>query len=379
MVRHRNQLPEPISVHLHGGHVSPEDDGHPADLVQPGQSKDYFYPNTQLAATLWYHDHAMDVTAPHIYAGLAGLYVLEDPGEAGLGLPRGAYDIPLVIQDRAFAADGSLIYPGMSSTSLLTTGFLGDTLLVNGAPWPYAPVAARKYRLRILNASNARHYMLALSNGQPFTLIGTDGGLLPTPLDVPMLSVAPAERVEVVVDFARDGVGASVVLQNMMGQGQLSQVLRFDVTRVEADDSSVPSVLRPIARLDPAEAVQTRDWTLDLRGSGRGATWVINGRPFNPSRIDARPQLDTVEIWRFRNPSTMMHPMHVHDVMFQVLDRDGLTPEPTEQGWKDTVHVEAGQTVQVIARFTDYRGIYVFHCHNLEHEDHEMMSQFEVV
>jgi spore coat protein A, manganese oxidase len=379
VVRQRNQLPEAISVHLHGGHVAPQDDGHPADLVRPGHFKDYFYPNTQPGATLWYHDHAVDATAPHVYAGLAGVYVIEDPAESALGLPRGTYDIPLVIQDRAFAADGSLLYPGISDPALLMTGFLGDTLLVNGAPWPYAPVAARKYRFRILNASNARHYMLMLSNGQPFTLIGTDGGLLPTPLEVPVLSVAPAERVEAVVDFAGVGVGASVVLQNMMGTGRLAQVLRFDVVSAEYDDSYVPGTLRPIEALDPAQAVVTRDWVLDLRGDGNRATWVINGRPFNERRIDARPQLNTVEIWRFTNPSPMMHPMHVHDVMFQVLDRDGLAPEPTEQGWKDTIHVEPGQTVRVIARFTDYRGVYVFHCHNLEHEDRAMMSQFEVV
>jgi len=132
VVRQRNQLPEGISVHLHGGHVAPQDDGHPADLVQPGQFKDYLYPNTQLGATLWYHDHAVDATAPHIYAGLAGVYVIEDPAEGALGLPRGTCDIPLVIQDRAFAADGSLLYPGISDPALLMTGFLGDTLLVNG-------------------------------------------------------------------------------------------------------------------------------------------------------------------------------------------------------------------------------------------------------
>jgi len=231
VVRQTNGLAVPTATHLHGGHVAPEMDGHPTDPVAPGQSKEYVYPNNQLGATLWYHDHAMDTTAQHVYMGLAGFYLLADPDEAALSLPGGAYDVPLVIQDRAFAADGSLVYPGNTAMPLLMSGFQGDTLLVNGAPYPFFPVAARKYRLRLLNGSNARHYQLALGNGQPFTVIGTDGSLLPAPVSAPTLSLAPAERVEVVVDFAQVPVGSSVVLENRLGQGSLAQLLRFDVVR----------------------------------------------------------------------------------------------------------------------------------------------------
>jgi len=382
VVRQTNELAVPKAVHLHGGHVAPEMDGHPTDLIQPGQSREYDYPNQQLGATLWYHDHAMDRTAQGVAMGLAGFYLLEDDAEAALGLPSGEYDLPLVIQDRAFAADGSFEYPANGSMPLLMSGLLGDTILVNGAPYPRLEVAARKYRFRILNGSNARHYMLALSTGQPFMAIAGDGGLLAAPVTVAALSLTPAERYEVVVDFSQIPVGSSVMLQNQMGQDGLAEVMRFDVVRRTDDPSTVPSVLRPFERLDPAQAAQTRDWTLNMQmgpGMMGSSPWVINGQPFDSKRIDARPKLGSVEVWRFTNPSPMMHPMHVHDVMFQILDRDGQPPAPEEAGWKDTVHVPAGSAVRVIAKFVDYTGTYVFHCHILEHEDRGMMAQFEVV
>lgn len=381
IVRQVNGLTVPTSTHLHGGHVAPEMDGHPTDLVQPGQAKDYDYPNQQSGATLWYHDHSMDATGPQVYRGLAGFYLIEDEAEAALNLPSGAYDVPLAIQDRAFNADGSFATADAGNMPVLMNGLLADTILVNGAPWPYFQVAARKYRFRLLNGSNARHYMLALDNGQPLQVIASDGGLLGAPVPVPVLSLAPAERYEVVIDFSQVPIGSQVMLQNQMGQGKLGQVLRFDVVRREDDPSSVPSVLRPIERLDPGQAVQSRDWTLNMQmGSDMmgGAPWVINGQSFDPGRVDARPRLNSVEIWRFANPSNMMHPMHIHDVMFQVLDRNGAPPAAQELGWKDTIDVPAGESVRVITRFTDYTGTYVFHCHNLEHEDRAMMAQFRV-
>lgn len=382
IVQQVNGLDVPSSTHLHGGHVAPEMDGHPMDLVQPGQAKEYEYPNQQPGATLWYHDHSMDATGPQVYMGLAGFYLIEDESEAALNLPSGAYDVPLVIQDRAFNADGSFTYADAGNMPVLMNGLLADTILVNGAPWPYFQVAARKYRIRLLNGSNARHYMLALDNGEPLVVIAGDGGLLDAPVPVPVLSLAPAERYEVIIDFSSVPVGGQVVLQNQMGVGDLTRVLRFDVVRVEDDPSTVPSTLRSVERLNPAEAVQTRDWTLNMQmgpGVMGGAPWVINGQLFDAQRIDARPALDSVEIWQFTNPSAMMHPMHIHDVMFQLLDRNGAPPAAHETGWKDTVDVPAGETVRVITRFTDFTGTYVFHCHNLEHEDRMMMAQFQVV
>lgn len=382
VVRQTNDLPEPTSTHLHGGHVAPEHDGHPTDLVEPGEAREYVYPNDQRSATLWYHDHAMDATAPHVYKGLAGLYLLTDPEEDGLGLPSGEYDVPLLIQDRAFEHDGALKYPGSGSMPLLMNGFLGDTLLVNGTPYPYFEVGTHKYRLRLLNGSNARRYTLALSGGISFTLLANDGGLLPAPIEVETIELSPAERAEVIVDFSDIVVGESVTLENRRGDGLLREILRFDVAREEIDDTTVPDTLRPIENLDPESASQEREWTLNMQMGPSmmfgGSSWMIDGESFDPDRIDAHPEMDSVEVWRFTNPSNMPHPMHIHLAMFQVLDRDGEAPLPTERGWKDTVTVGSGETVRVITRFTGYRGEYIFHCHNLEHEDHGMMATFRV-
>lgn len=374
VLRQVNQLEVPITTHLHGGHVAPSSDGYPTDLIQPGGSRTYTYANQQRTSTLWYHDHRMGATGKQVWMGLAGLYLIQDETEATLGLPSGAYDIPLVIQDRSFASDGSFVYP---SAMGMMSGAQGDTILVNGRPQPYLQVAARKYRFRILNGSNARAYELALADGRSLVQIATDGGLLPGPVARDSLPIAPAERYEVVIDFSAYPVGSQVVLENRAGSGSTASVMRFDVVRHESDPSTVPSSLRPMTALDPSTAAATRDFAFGMGGG----QWVINGNTFDPARIDARPRLGTTEIWTFRSDAmgmAMFHPVHMHDVTFQVLDRNGAPPAPGEAGWKDTVVVNAGDVVRVIARFEDYRGRYVFHCHILEHEDLGMMAQFEV-
>lgn len=373
-VRQINQLSVATSTHLHGGHIEAASDGHPTDLVQPGEFKDHHYSNNQLPATLWYHDHAMHETAFNVYMGLAGFYILEDNFERNLGLPSGEFEIAMAIQDRNFNSDGSLSYSGN------TTGELGDTILVNGAIQPFHEVGTRKYRYRILNGSNARKYELALSNGQDIIQIGTDGGLLDAPVNRATITLAPAERADVVIDFTNVPVGTEIVLENLLGSGSVGQIMRFDVTSVMSDGSDVPAVLRPIDYIDEAEAVTTRNFTLSRQGMN--GPWVINGNGFDPNRIDASPQLGTTEIWEFQNMSNMDHPMHIHDVMFQVLSVGGGMMGGSGSvldGWKDTVNVPPMATARVIMRFEDYRGIYVFHCHNLEHEDYDMMAQFEVV
>lgn len=373
-VRMTNQLTVDTSTHLHGGHIEAASDGHPADLLTPGSTKEYFYSNNQLPATLWYHDHAIHETAVNVYMGLAGFYILEDKFEQGLNLPSGEFEVAMAIQDRTFNADGSLSYSGD------TNGELGDTLLVNGAIQPFFEVGTRKYRFRILNGSNARKYELALSNGQPIIQIGTDGGLLGAPMDRTTITLAPAERADVVIDFTSVSVGTQIVLENTLeSSADLGQILRFDVTSVVSDDSDVPAVLRPIDYIDEAEAVTTRSFNLSRDGM-RGP-WVINGNVFDLNRIDASPQLNTTEIWEFTNQSNMDHPMHIHDVMFQVLSVSGMMmgQGSAQDGWKDTVNVPPMGTARVIMRFEDYKGRYVFHCHNLEHEDYDMMGQFEVI
>lgn len=374
VVRQINQLPHNVTTHLHGGHTPPQFDGHPVDYIPPGGSKDYHYPNNQAGATLWYHDHTMDHTGRHVWMGLAGLYIVEEPGEDTLGLPSGPYEVPLVIQDRNFATDGSLVY-----TDNIMRGELGSIILVNGAPWPYLEVGTRRYRLRILNGSNARVYELVLSNGQPFIQIGTDGGFLERPVSRSRIRLAPAERADVVVDFGASAVGETVELRNRLGRGSTAMIMRFDVTRAEADGSTIPQLLYPFERLSPAQASTTRTFVFS-GGGGRLTPWVINSRPYDPDRIDARPVLGSTEIWELVNRSGMFHPVHIHDIMWQIVDVNGAPPPAGEDGWKDTFYVPPRGRVRVIGRFESYRGgPYVFHCHILEHEDHAMMAQFEVI
>jgi FtsP/CotA-like multicopper oxidase with cupredoxin domain len=379
VVRQLNNLQESMSVHLHGGHTPPDSDGHPTDLVGPGATKTYNYPNNQVAATLWYHDHAIDVTGRHIYMGLAGFYLLSDSVEDSLALPKGDNDIALLIQDRLFNSDGSLNYPLTDAT--IRTGVLGDTVLVNGAIQPYLEVGRRKVRFRILNGSNARIYKLALSTGDALVQIGSDGGLLSSPALRPAITVAPAERVDVVIDFSKYPVGTEVVLknQNSFSVPSLPDIMRFDVVRDEVDDSSIPSTLRPVPRLPESAASATRTFTLSQTfQNGRSDIWTINGKLYDPAVVDAKPQLNTTEIWTFRNYSDQGHPMHIHDIQWQILDVDGTPPAPGDDGMKDTFLVPEGSTLRVIGTFRDNLGEYVSHCHILEHEDHAMMINFQV-
>jgi spore coat protein A len=403
VVRHTNRLPVPTVVHLHGGHVPAESDGYPTDLILPrgtgaaahhgmdplavhaDGTRLYDYPMRQRAATLWYHDHRMDFTGPAVWHGLAGFHLIRDEEEEALPLPGGERDIPLMITDRSFAADGSLHYPRLDPEMSHTPGVqgsyrqgvLGDVVLVNGAPWPMLEVDAVRYRFRLLNASNARRYRLCLdpppAGGRGLVQIGSDGGLLAAPIAHDSIDIAPAERFDVVVDFSRYPVGARVTLVNMLATGGPGQVMRFVVARAGGDDSRVPARLAEIERLDPAQAVMTRDFALRDYGDDG---WRINGLPFDPARMDARPRLGDVEIWRFS--SDFHHPVHLHLVHFQVLSRDREDPGPYDAGWKDTVDLLPGQQVTVIAKFTGHRGRFVFHCHNLEHEDMAMMANLEV-
>jgi FtsP/CotA-like multicopper oxidase with cupredoxin domain len=380
VVGQTNRLSVPTVVHLHGGVTPPDSDGFPTDLIMPGQSKTYVYPNDQRAATLWYHDHAMHHTGRNLYMGLAGLYLIEDDQESNLPLPRGAYDIPLIIQDRRFGADGALAY----EHGVGHRGANGDTILVNGVPWPRMEVAARQYRFRILNASNARAYRLALSSGQRLVQIATEGGLLPRPVPGRSLPLAMAERAEVVIDFSTYPVGTRVVLQNLNGKGAMGEIMRFEVVRRERDDAVVPERLSVVEPLPEQTAVRTREFVFDTRPrfGVPPMVWTINGKQFEPERPIARPSYGDVEVWRFRSPRDfglgMLHPVHLHLVNFQILRRNGAPPLPCELGWKDTVAVDKGEEVRVIVKFDGHRGRYLLHCHNLEHEDHHMMARFDV-
>lgn len=380
-VRQKNSLGEDTVVHLHGAHTPPDSDGHPTDFVLPGTTKEYFYPNIHPAATHWYHDHTNDFTGPNVYRGLAGMYIVHDDFEDALNLPSGDYDIPLVFQDRRFNADGSLFYNPFDHD-----GFLGDKFLVNGAIQPYFRVERRKYRFRLLNGSNARYYELSLSNRRPIVQIGSEGGLLPAPLSRTKIRIAMAERIDVVIDFSQYPVGTSFYLQNCLvqqdGRGPdrvvssgCTPLVRFDVAFDAVDPSSLPNVLRPVVRANlPLGPTRTFEFE---RSNG---AWVINGRFFDENRVDARPRFGTKEVWRLVNKSGgWHHPIHIHHDDFIILDRNGRTPPPEERGYKDTVNLAGNDVVRVEIPFHTFKGRYVFHCHNVEHEDMRMMGQFEVV
>ena len=367
-VEFTNALPAPIAVHLHGGRVAPEHDGHPMDLILPGASRRYAYPNGQPHATLWYHDHAMDQTAENVYRGLAGLYLLHDDVESGAGLPAGDFDVPLLLQDRSFDANGQLAYP---TGTQARDGVLGDVFLVNGVPQPFFAVERRAYRFRIVNGSNARPYDLELE-GRSLWQVGGDGGLLPAPVSVRNVRLGIAERAEVVVDFAQLDPGQQVVLRDRIsGKG----LVRFDVQSGGGMPTPLPATLRTISEL-PEPTVEREIHLQFDQGVGK---WVLDGRVFDHDRIDARSRLGTVERWRLVNDSAFEHPFHLHLAMFRVESRGLAAPPPNERGWKDTVRLAPGETVTLRTRFTGFPGTFVYHCHILEHEDHSMMAQVRIV
>lgn len=402
VVRHRNELPVPTVVHLHGGHTSHEHDGWPLDLVLPvgntrdwrtphgltgdtsDGERDYRYPMNQRAATLWYHDHRMDFTGPAVYRGLAGFHIVRDDAEDALPLPRDDRELPLMICDRAFAADGEFRYPALDEAMRSVPGVrdewmegvLGDVVLVNGAPWPVHEVDAARYRLRLLNASNARRYRLALTvpDGPdlPLVQIGSDGGLLAAPVRHEEIDIAPAERFDVIVDFSVLPVGTEVTMVNRLGTGTTADVMRFRVARKASDDSRIPDRLAEFEPLVPPTGATMRTFTFSRGRSEDHTGWTINKKPFHPDVSLADTPLDEVEIWRF--VTDVHHPVHVHLDPFQVLHRNGRDPGPYDLGWKDTVDLRPAEIVDVAVRFTDHKGAFVMHCHNLEHEDMAMMA-----
>lgn len=386
-----------IVTHLHGGHVPANSDGYPDDAFPPGdESPLYTYPNNQRAATLWYHDHALGMTRLNVYMGLAGFYLLRDATEDALNLPRGQYEVPLVIQDRSFFQDGRLKY-----NEEWHEHFFGEFILVNGKVWPFFNVDQGKYRFRIVNGSNSRTYTLSLSNARPLTLIGNDGGLLGFPSPMPSVTILPGERADVVIDFAGLSAGTQVTLLNSApapfpgqpGVGVVPNVMKFIVTNQPGDTDAVPATLSPVSPIAASTALRERPLILrkmqvECAPGGLMDMWTINDLMWDD--ITERPRLGTTEIWSWINRSNESHPMHMHLVHFQVLDRQDfivineeivpvggrILPPPGDLGWKDTVNATPGQITRVIARFEGFTGLFPYHCHVLEHEDNEMMRQF---
>ncbi|KAI4953928.1 hypothetical protein J4E91_002777 [Alternaria rosae] len=386
IVRFKNHGPKDLSVHLHGSYSRAPFDGWAEDTTKNGQYKDYYYPNKQSARTLWYHDHAIHHTAENAYFGQAGFYILHDPAEDGLGLPSGSYDVPLALASKQYNSDGTLFDPASETVSLW-----GDVIHVNGQPWPYLKVEPRKYRFRVLNTAISRAFKLTLEDPAakkvPFHVIAADTGLMSKPVQTDNLEISMAERWEIVVDFSTYA-GKNVTMKNARNvqadedYNSTDKVMRFVVgssVSSTAGNGALPGSLRTVP-FPPKKSGIDRSFKFG-RTNGQ---WTVNGVTFADvnNRILAKPQRGAVEVWELENSSGgWSHPVHIHLVDFQILSRTGgkrsVLPYERE-ALKDVVLLGTNEKVTVIARYAPYDGVYMFHCHNLIHEDHDMMAAFNV-
>ena len=388
-----NQLSEPTNIHWHGLTVPAAMDGHPMDVVAPGTSFRYTFPVVDRAGTYWYHPHPDMKTGAQVYRGMAGFFLVGDAQEDALGLPSGAFDVPLLLQDRRFVPDGSFTYaPGMMD---LAGGYLGDVVLVNGVPDAELEVAAAAYRFRFLNGSNGRVFRLAFNDRRTFQVIAGDGGLLRRPWAANELFLSPGERAEIYVDFSSQAPGPSLRLVSLpfspygtlgahehgtadgaVPQGGRMTVLRLAV-RGTGPTPALPSRLVPQERLRPGD--RRRRFIMNMGMPPAHGNLTINGLAYDPARVDAQVERGATEVWEVINASDHPHPFHVHATQFQVFTRSSRPIPPHERGRKDTVLLWPGDIVELLVRFDHYPGIYVFHCHNLEHEDAGMMATLEVI
>jgi spore coat protein A, manganese oxidase len=426
-------------VHVHGAQVMPDSDGYPDSWYTAdgkagavAAANPCHYPNDQAATTLWYHDHALGITRLNVYAGLAGMFLIRDEQEDALNLPSGRYEIPLLIQDRKFGTDGSLLYPPPADGThpAWMQEFFGDNICVNGKATPYLEVEPRKYRFRMVNGSNSRFYHLTLipadatgkrtgqpADAPPFRQIGTDGGLLPAPLQSHYLIISPGERFDLVIDFSEHKGEHFAMINDAPapyargGEFVATDVMLFKVTKplAEKDTSQLPDTLAPWTPLDPSHAVRERVLALtEMDRPSDGYTMIgLLGQKHWDDPITEDPKAGTMEVWSFANATGDVHPIHLHLVQFQVLNRQPFDtkiylqsgklqyigkPMPAESNerpaWKDTIKTYAGYVTRVVAKFDlpavaqpkpgdEFR--YVWHCHVLEHEDNEMMRPYKIV
>jgi spore coat protein A, manganese oxidase len=378
------------SIHLHGMASLPQYDGYAEDLIPWNHYKDYYYPNDK-ATTLWYHDHAIGYTSRNVYMGLAGMYVVDyeaddfyNPSDRDL-LPQGEYEIPMIIQDKRLNPEGKLIFNDNAQRSAY-----GDVMLVNGVPWPRLEVSNRKYRFRILNGGTSRVLALGaqVKRGSKveaidLIVVASDAGLLSAPVATKTLQLGVAERYEVVIDFSQYA-GQEVFLVNPISPSnsdsdlRTAEILCFQVSRKAADNPPLPQrlgILTPIETLRSEVNGPTRTFRFDRNAN----QWVINGNVWDVNRVDAKIKPCATEIWRFVNGGGgWVHPVHVHLGHFRLISRNRAPLKAYEQGMKDTFYVNELETVEMIGRFGPHEGKYMMHCHNLVHEDHDMMTQFEV-
>jgi FtsP/CotA-like multicopper oxidase with cupredoxin domain len=446
-VNFQNNLPQGQSsiVHWHGLILPEEMDGHPRFSIEPGQTYVYEFEVINRAGMNWFHPHPDMLTGQQAYAGLAGLFIVTDPEETALKLPSGAYEVPIVLQDRTLDTNNQLLYLGSkigtprnnnignmggmnnsdrsgSSMGDMSSmmGFLGQQIFINGKPKFTLAAATQVYRLRILNGSNARIYKLGWSNGDPLTVIGTDGSLLTQPVQKKYVMLAPGERIDVWADFSKLKVGTEISLDSLVFSGAENagsssmggmmnsnnapelgtaiMLFKVKIDRAETETLKLPSKLAALTLLRPIDAInaaQPRPVELALQGM----KWVMNGQLFemNVATPQETVKLNSIELWEIinkLNPGAMMdakgmaHPIHFHNVKFQVISRQVL-PELAagwqtvkdgyiDEGFKDTVMVMPGERVKLLMKFEKYSGLFAYHCHTLEHEDAGMMRNYRV-
>ena len=405
-----------LTVHLHGGHNRSRFDGQPGGLteshpksfycaipyglsasesgndllIEPGERRTYVYDlredgRSERASFQWYHDHRLDHTARNVWRGLAGMWIVDDELNRSLPLPSGERDLALMICDRSFDRDNQLTDP-FTGRRPPADGVVGSRVLINGAYLPHHRVAPQRYRLRLLNVSHFRSYDIHLSNGAPLEQIGTESGLMPKPIRRGHVLLGPGERAELVVDFA-GASGESVELRSGRAHGgdggtktYVGALMQFRVgPRRGPDRTRVPRSLRPLpAWAKHASPTPDHTWTISIGGLFK-PVWQINGRTFNPARSDAFPALDSTVTWEIVNRTGVAHMMHMHHTDWYLLARDGKSPPPWEDCLKETFFVHPGERILVAGHFSDYAGKFPIHCHMLDHEDHGLMSQFEVV
>ncbi|MBU2760863.1 multicopper oxidase domain-containing protein [Acidithiobacillus sulfurivorans] len=413
-----NQLDQSTTTHWHGAHVPGTMDGGPQSLILPGKTWTYGYTIDQPEATLWYHPHPAGRTGPHVYGGLAGLYLVEDGTDRRLGLPHhwGIDDIPVIVQDRLLDAQGRLVYMPQAMDVM---GMKGNRFLINGRESPILKAPAQWVRLRLLNASNARIYNFALSGDRAFYVIASDAGYLEAPVSVQRLLLAPAERAEILLDlralagkrlWLRSDSAAVVpgLSLHPMDSDHFDRS-NFDLLEIHVGSATgsagrLPDHLVPIPTLHadaPSRRFELRGMPMDKMslaqralettlhngpaqmsmGVGRQPLFSINNQYMNMKIINQRLRLGSTEIWEVYNDAEMAHTFHVHGTSFQILSCNGKAPPAYETGWKDTLLIRRTETIRFIAHYgqpapDDFP--YMYHCHMLEHEDNGMMGQFTV-
>lgn len=421
-IRFKNQLPRESVIHWHGLHIPPEMDGHPMYAIDNGEQYVYEFEVNNRPGTYWFHPHPDKITGPQVYRGLAGMFIVEDDEN---DLPAKEFDVPLIIQDRIFNENNQLVYLQNNPMSRMQ-GFLGDRIAVNGIPENNMQVSKATYRFRVLNGSNTRIYKLAWSDGSDVIVIGSDGGLLPQPVRKPYLMLAPGERAEIWKDFSGMNADDEVWLQSLpfndgtsmgMGGGMMGgrmmsgsgpangaafDICKFTVTSESGERKSLPSAFQTISSIRESEAVNAAS-PRQFRFYNQRMQWVINGETFGMREVAdwEKVKLNTTEIWEFINGDDgrgmgmmqdmmrMPHPVHLHGLQFQIIDRDisGVSVDSWEtvkdgfvdDGWQDTFLLMPGMKVKIALKFEDFTGIFVYHCHNLEHEDMGMMRNYEVI